>query len=61
MKWIFFDLGATLVDESDVYKSWCGRLCHAEFSSASALMLCHAELVAVGGFQLKLKPKSCLL
>lgn len=23
MKWIFFDLGATLVDESDVYKSRC--------------------------------------
>ena len=37
MKWIFFDLGATLVDESDVYKSWCGRLSHAEFSSVSAL------------------------
>ena len=24
MKWIFFDLGATLVDESDVYTSRCG-------------------------------------
>jgi HAD superfamily hydrolase (TIGR01662 family) len=24
MKWIFFDLGATLVDESDVYESRCG-------------------------------------
>lgn len=24
MKWIFFDLGSTLVDESDVYKSRCG-------------------------------------
>ena len=24
MRWIFFDLGATLVDESDVYKSRCG-------------------------------------
>ncbi len=23
MKWLFFDLGATLVDESDVYKSRC--------------------------------------
>ena len=23
MKWIFFDLGATLVDESDVYTSRC--------------------------------------
>ena len=23
LKWIFFDLGATLVDESDVYKSRC--------------------------------------
>ena len=23
MKWIFFDLGATLVDESDVYRSRC--------------------------------------
>ena len=23
MKWIFFDLGATLVDENDVYKSRC--------------------------------------
>ena len=23
MKWIFFDLGATLVDESNVYKSRC--------------------------------------
>lgn len=50
MKWIFFDLGATLVDESDVYKSLCGRLCHAEFSSASALMLCHTELVRLWRF-----------
>lgn len=48
MKWIFFDLGATLVDESDVYKSLSAGLCHA-------------ELVAVGGFQLMPKPKSCLL
>ena len=23
MKWIFFDLGSTLIDESDVYKSRC--------------------------------------
>ncbi len=23
MKWVFFDLGATLVDENDVYKSRC--------------------------------------
>ena len=23
MKWIFFDLGATLVDETDVYTSRC--------------------------------------
>lgn len=50
MKWIFFDLGATLVDESDVYKSLCGRLCYAEFSSASALMLCHTELVSLRRF-----------
>ena len=27
MKWIFFDLGATLVDESDVYKSRCEFAC----------------------------------
>ena len=37
MKWIFFDLGATLVDESDVYKSRCQfainqlNIDHAEF------------------------------
>lgn len=27
MKWIFFDLGATLVDEREVYKSRCGYAC----------------------------------
>lgn len=50
MKWIFFDLGATLVDESDVYKSLSAGLCYAEFSSASALMLCHTELVRLWWF-----------
>lgn len=53
MKWLFFDIGATLVDESDVYKSRCeyavkqlnitpevfmSRVCEAAKTSSTPMM-----------------------
>jgi HAD superfamily hydrolase (TIGR01662 family) len=49
MKWIFFDLGATLVDETDVYKSRCDfAVSHSETSLEEFMkMVCEqAEISA---------------
>ena len=48
MKWIFFDLGATLVDESDVYKSRCDfAVSHSEIGYEEFMkMVCEQAAVS---------------